>query len=179
MELARGKAWKVGHDLERDSAIFPFRYVLEAGRGVPLEQLARHVLEPVSPDFGTKVKKGDFLVVGRNFGHGKTHKEGIACLKILGIAAVIADSFLKTLVKNSVYLGLPLLTGDGLYDMIHQDDELEVSLDSALIKNLSTGDVLKAELVIPPDHPLYRIVEAGGQIEYVRKRLISLQSSGR
>ncbi len=178
MEPIKGKAWKFGHDLDRDASIFPFKYVLQAGKGISLKELAVHVLEPINPEFGANVREGDFLVVGRNFGHGKTHKEGIACLKLLGIAAIIADSFLKTLVKNSVYFGLPLLTGDGLYDAIHQDDQLEVSLDSGLIKNMSTVDALKSELVIPPDHPLYRIVEAGGQIEYVRKRLISLQQLG-
>jgi len=177
METVKGKAWKFGHDLDRDSAIFPFKYVLEAGRGVPLEHLARHVLESVNPEFGGNVRKGDFLVVGRNFGHGKTHKEGIACLKVLGIAAIIADSFLKTLVKNSVYLGLPLLTGDGVYDMIDQDDDLEVNFETGLITNVRKSTTFKANLVIPPNHPLYRIVEAGGQIDYVRKRVMDIQKS--
>ena len=177
METVKGRAWKFGHDLDRDSAIFPFKYVLEAGRGVPLEHLARHVLESVNPEFGTKVRKGDFLVVGRNFGHGKTHKEGIACLKLLGIGAIMADSFLKTLEKNGVYLGLPLLTGEGLYDMIDQDDDLEVNLRTGLITNVRKGTTFKANLVIPPGHPLYRIVEAGGQIDYVRKRLTDIRKS--
>jgi 3-isopropylmalate/(R)-2-methylmalate dehydratase small subunit len=177
MELIKGKAWKFGHDLDRDSDIFPFKYVLETGWGTPMSQLARHVLEPVNPDFGVKVQRGDFLVVGRNFGHGKAHKEGIGCLKELGIAAIIAESFLKTLVKNSVYFGLPLLTGEGIYDMIRQDDELEADFDNRLVRNISTGQTLQASLVIPVTHPLYRIVEAGGQIEYVRKRVEELKKA--
>jgi 3-isopropylmalate/(R)-2-methylmalate dehydratase small subunit len=178
METVKGKAWKFGHDLDRDAAIFPFQYVLETGRGIPLEKLASHVLESVNPEFGVKVQKGDFMVVGRNFGYGKAHKEGIAGLKILGVSAIIADAFLKPLVKNSVYLGLPLLTGNGVYDRIDQDDQLEVDFSAGLIRNLSKGTEIKAELVTPPDHPLYRIVEAGGQIEYVKKRLRSLEGAG-
>ncbi len=173
--MARGKAWKFGHDLERDSAIFPFKYVLEAGRGVPLEKLAPHVLEAVNPEFGLKVQRGDFLVVGRNFGYGKSHKEGIGCLKILGVAAIIADSFLKNLVKNGVYFGLPLLTGDGIYDVIDHGDELDVDLLTGSINDVSKGRIIKATPVISPDHPLYRIVEAGGQIEYVKKRVAALR----
>ncbi len=177
MELVRGKAWKFGHDLDRDSAIFPFKYVLDAGRGVPLQELAKHVLESVNPEFGINVRKGDFVVVGRNFGHGKAHKEGVGCLKILGIAAIIADSFLKPLVKNSVYFGLPLITGEKLYDMIGDGDELEVDFASGSIRNLSTGKILHGERVISPEHPLHRIVEAGGQIEYVKKRLQTLRET--
>ena len=131
-ELLKGRAWKFGHDLDRDAHIFPFQYVLESN-GVPLERLAHHVMEPVNPAFGVKVRKGDFLVVGRNFGHGKGHPEGIACLKMLGIAAVIADSFINLFVKDAVYFGLPMLDGEGIYDRINQDDELEVDATASEI----------------------------------------------
>lgn len=113
-KFAKGKAWKFGHDLEKDSHIFPFQYSKQASSGVPLEKLLDHLMEPLNPEFGKKVKKGDFLVAGRNFGHGKTHPHGARGLKMVGISAVIADSINRSFVKDALYFGLPMLTKEDI-----------------------------------------------------------------
>jgi len=174
-KVTKGKAWKFGDSLDVDYQIFPFRYVLENMNGVPVEKLVHHVMEVVNPEFATKVKKGDFVVAGRDFGHGKPHREGAECFKILGVSAVIADSIAPLFFKGMLYYGLPALTGDGISSKIKQDDELEVNLETGEIRNLSTGETLKATPVVPPQHALFPILEAGGQIAYIRKKVAALK----
>jgi 3-isopropylmalate/(R)-2-methylmalate dehydratase small subunit len=169
--LLRGKTWKFGNDLTVDKDIFPFRFVLQLSNGVPLEELAVHLMEPVDPNFGKNVKEGDFLVAGTNFGLGKAHSEGVEAMKILGLSALIADSVAPGFFRSAVYNALPILTGEGLSGKIGQGDDLEVNPDTGRIRNLTTGEFFDAKPAVPPDHPLYPIMKAGGQIEYIRQRV--------
>ena len=136
--VIKGKAWKFGDNVDRDSDLFAFQYVLEHDSGVPLEKLALHVLESLNPEFGVKVKKGDFVVAGKNFGHGKAHKEGIRCLKSLGVGGLIAESINKSFIRDGLYFGLPMFRGEGISAQIHQGDKLVVNIETGEIKNLST-----------------------------------------
>lgn len=174
-KVAKGKAWKFGHEISNDTDIFPFRYVLEVSGGAPLEKFVSHVMESANPEFGKRVRKGDFIVAGRNFGHGKAHREGVECFKILGVAAVIADSVSAGFFKNSVYFALPALTGEGVSEKVKQGDELQVDMWTGEIKNLTTGETFRANPVVPEGHPLFPIMEAGGQIEYVKKKVASVK----
>jgi 3-isopropylmalate/(R)-2-methylmalate dehydratase small subunit len=175
--VIKGKAWKFGDNVDRDSGLFPFQYVLESLGGVPLEKLARHVLESMNPEFGVKVEKGDFLVAGKNFGHGKAHKEGIRCLISLGVGGLIADSINKSFIRDALYFGLPMLIGEGISAQIDQGDELAVNMETGEIKNLSAGQTLKAAPAIPRGHPLFPIMQAGGQVEYVKKKVAGLKNA--
>jgi 3-isopropylmalate/(R)-2-methylmalate dehydratase small subunit len=175
--VVKGKAWKFGDNVDRDSDLFPFQYVLESLGGVPLEKLVGHVLESLNPEFGVKVEKDDLLVAGKNFGHGKAHKEGIRCLKSLGVGGLIAESINKSFIRDALYFGLPMLTGEGILAQIHQGDELVVNMETGEVTNLSTGQTLMAAPVIPDGHPLFPIMEAGGQVEYVKKKVASLKNA--
>lgn len=174
-KVTKGKAWRFGDGLEVDYQIFPFQYVVQNIAGVPIAKLVSHVMEVVNPEFATKVKKGDFVVAGRDFGHGKPHAQGAESLKILGVSAVIADSIAPLFFKAMLYYGLPAFTGDGISSKIKQNDELEMNLETGEIRNLSTGGIFKAIPVIPPEHPLFPIMEAGGQIEYIKKKVEALK----
>jgi len=173
-KVMKGKAWKFGHDLINDTHIFAFSHVLEHNSGVPLEKLIHHVMEPVNPEFASGVRKGDFVVAGRNFGYGKAHRQGVMCFKMLGISAVIADSIGRGMLKNHLYFGLPALCSEGISDKINQGDELEVNVLNGEIKNLSTGETLRATPAFPPGHPLFPIMEAGGEVSYVKMKLATL-----
>ncbi|PKN66009.1 MAG: 3-isopropylmalate dehydratase small subunit [Deltaproteobacteria bacterium HGW-Deltaproteobacteria-15] len=173
MKAVCGKAWKFGNDLTVDKDIFPFRFVLQLSNGVPLKDVAVHLMEPVDPGFGKNVRKGDFLVAGANFGLGKAHSEGVEAMKILGLSAIIADSVAPGFLRSAIYNAMPILTGEGLSEKITQGDDLEVNPDTGRIRNLSTGEFFDAKPAIPPDHPLYPIMKAGGQIEYIRQRVAS------
>jgi 3-isopropylmalate/(R)-2-methylmalate dehydratase small subunit len=175
-KVVEGKVWKFGHDLDSDRDIFLFQYGKERRTaGTPLEKLVRHIMEPVNPDFGLKVQKGDFLVAGRNFAQGKVHREGPEVLKMVGIAAVIADSVSARFFQHALYFGLPILTGNGISEKINQGDELKVDIETGEIENLSTGERFRANPAFPPGHPLFPIMEAGGQIAYVKKKVASLK----
>jgi 3-isopropylmalate/(R)-2-methylmalate dehydratase small subunit len=143
--------------------------------GIPVEKLVHHVMEVVDPEFSTNVKRGDFVVAGRNFGHGKPHRQGAECLKILGVSAVIADSIAPIFFKGMLYHGLAGLIGDGISSRIRQGNELEVNLETGDVRNLSTGETFKATPIVPPEHALFPILEAGGQIAYIKKKLAVLQ----
>jgi len=169
--VVRGKAWKFGNDLTVDKDIFPFRFVLQLSNGVPLQDVAVHLMEPVDPDFGKSVKKGDFLVAGKNFGLGKAHSEGVEAMKVLGLSAVIADSVAPGFLKSAIYYAMPILTGEALSGKIAKGDDLEVNPETGTIRNLSTGENFDAKPAVPPGHPLYPIMEAGGQMEYIRQRI--------
>lgn len=175
--ISKGKAWLFGDNLDSDSHIFPFRYVLKLSNGAPFEKLASHVMEPVNPEFGKMVQKGDFVVAGRNFGHGKAHLEGAEALKLLGISAVIDESVASGFFKNALYYALPVITGDGLSEKIRQGDELEVNVQTGEIKNLSTGENFQANPAVPPGHPLFPIMQAGGQIEYIKHEVEKLKKA--
>jgi 3-isopropylmalate/(R)-2-methylmalate dehydratase small subunit len=176
-KILRGKAWKFGDDLGTDSHIFPLKYVREHWDGVPLEKLAHHLMEVANPEFGIKVQKGDFIVAGKNFGCGKGHRTGADCMKRLGVGAVIADSIGPRFFRYSVYFALPILIGDGVSEQIRQNDQIEVNVETGEIKNLSTGEILSAKPVIPKGHPLFPVMEAGGQAEYVKKKVAALRKA--
>ena len=176
-KILKGKAWKFGDNLDVDYHIFPFQYVLQNSAGVPVEKLAHHVMEVVNPEFAAKVKKGDFIVAGIDFGHGKPHRQAAECFKILGVGAVIAESIAQLFFKGMLYNGVPALIGNGISSKIRQDDELEVNLETGEIRNLSTGETLQATPMIPPEHPLFPLLEAGGDVAYIKKKIAALQKS--
>ena len=171
--VARGKAWKFGDDLTVDKDILPFHYLRELAGRVPLEDLACHLMEPLRPEFGKKARKGDFLVAGKNFGLGKAHSIAVEAMKILGLSAIIADSVASGFFPKAIYYALPMLTGERVSEKIRQGDELEVNLETGEIRNLSSGEVLHADPAVPPGHPLFPIMKAGGQIEYIRQKVLS------
>ena len=173
-ENIRGKAWKFGDNLDLDHDILPFKYVVEQSDGVSFEKTASHVMETINPEFSKQVKKGDFLVAGRNFGHGKAHMEGTEALKFLGISAVIVDSVAPDFLKNALHIALPVLIADGVTNKINQNDELEVNIQTGVIRNLATGEIIQTNPAFPPGHSLYAIMEAGGYIEFIKRELKEL-----
>jgi 3-isopropylmalate/(R)-2-methylmalate dehydratase small subunit len=169
--VATGKAWKFGNDLTIDVDVFPFRYTLELSNGVPLANVAKHLMEPVDPEFGKQVREGDFLVAGRNFGLGKAHSVCIEAMKALGLSAVIADSVAPGFFKAAIFYALPILTGDGVSGRIKHGDNLEVNVETGEIKSCFTGESFYAKPAVPPGHALYPILEAGGQMEYIKRKV--------
>ena len=99
-------------------------------------------------------------------------------MKRLGVGAVIADSIGPRFFRYSVYFALPILVNHGVSEKIRQDDSLEVNVETGEIKNRTTGENLTAKPVIPKGHPLYPIMEAGGQVNYVKKKLAAMKKGG-
>jgi 3-isopropylmalate/(R)-2-methylmalate dehydratase small subunit len=154
-------AWVFGENLDTD-AIAPGRYMK-----YPVEEIARHCLEAVSPSFAGEVKPGDIVVAGRNFGCGSSREQAPAALKHLGVAALVAESFAGLFYRNSLNLGLPALVC-AQAKRIRDGDTLSIDFSGSQITNVKTGERLSFEPI--PAH-LLEMVRDGGLLPHLEKRL--------
>ena len=103
--IIKGKTWKYGDDINTD-VIFPGKYTYTV---VNPQEIASHAIEDLDPDFASKVKAGDIVVAGKNFGCGRSREQAATCLKYAGVGAVIANSFSRLFFRNAINAGLPLV----------------------------------------------------------------------
>jgi 3-isopropylmalate/(R)-2-methylmalate dehydratase small subunit len=159
----RGKAWKYGDEINTD-VIYPGKYLVSFE---PVEA-GKHAMEGIDPDFQKKISSGDLMVVGRNFGSGSAREQAAVALKSAGIGAVVADSFARTFYRNAINIGLPAVEMNGISESIDEGDELELDMDSGLIKNLSKGK----EYSFPPQPAFFlEMLKMGGAIPYYRSKI--------
>ena len=127
------------------------------------KELAKHIFEDLEENFYKKVKNGDFLVAGENFGCGSSREQAPMALKASGLKAVIAKSFARIFYRNAFNIGLCLVECET--NFIDDMDELELDLENNVIKNLSKG--LNIEIEPIPDI-MRKFLEKGGVIEYFK-----------
>ena len=156
----RGKALKFGDDISTD-LIQPGRYNYLRSN---LPELAKHVLEDADPTFASKMKKGDFIVAGKNFGLGSSREHAPAILKLAGVSAILAKSVARIFFRNAINVGLPVLICDT--DKIEEEDELEIDLAAGTIVDLTNGAKLTSGVI--PDVML-KILDEGGLVPYIKK----------
>jgi 3-isopropylmalate/(R)-2-methylmalate dehydratase small subunit len=156
----KGKAHRFGDDVNTDY-IISGRHKFKT---LDMDELACYVMEDLDPHFTKRLKKGDFMVAGKNFGCGSSREQAPLALKHAGVAAVLASSFARIYFRNSINNGLPALVCDT--SGIEDGDTLEVDLASGKIKNLTKGFEIDS-------HPLPRvmldILSEGGLVEYMKK----------
>jgi len=155
-----GKAWKFGDDISTDH-ITPGRYFHLRS---DLEELARHVLEDADPSFASKVKAGDIIVAGRNFGLGSSREHAPRVIKLAGVSCVIAKSFARIFYRNSFNIGLPLLETNT--DEINEGDDLKIDLEKGEIEDEFNGKVLT---FLPLSPFMRKLIEDGGIEEHIKK----------
>jgi 3-isopropylmalate/(R)-2-methylmalate dehydratase small subunit len=160
--MIKGRVWKYGDDINTD-VIFPGKYTYSV---LEPEEMAAHALEDLDPDFAKKVKKGDVLVAGKNFGCGSSREQAATCLKYAGIQAVIARSFARIFFRNAINQGLPVIISEEAVD--HCEPGGEIKIDFA--KGEISSPKGKFDFPRLPDSVL-GILDAGGLIPYTRKRL--------
>ena len=158
--MLKGKAFKFGDNISTDH-IVPGR-LLHLRSNLP--ELAKHVLEDADPSFAQRVKKGDFVVSGKNFGLGSSREHAPLVIKMAGVSAIIARSVARIFFRNAINVGLPVLICDT--ESINDGDELEVDLGSGKIKNLRNGTELSFS---PIPEIMLRILNEGGLIPYIKK----------
>ena len=158
--MLRGQAHKFGDGISTDH-IIPGRY---AHLRSNLPELAKHVLEDADADFVNKVKEGDFVVGGNNFGLGSSREHAPLVIKMAGVSAILAKSVARIFFRNAINLGLPVLICDT--DKINDGDELQIDLAAGTIKNISSGAELTFGKI--PDVML-SILDEGGLIPYIQK----------
>jgi 3-isopropylmalate/(R)-2-methylmalate dehydratase small subunit len=128
-------------------------------------ELATHAMEGLDPDFPSKVKDGDFIVAGKNFGCGSSREHAPIALSTCGIKAVIATSFARIFYRNSVdgaFL-LPIEIDDETYKKISNSDQLEINIEKNEIKNITKNETYSMK---PFSEIIAKIISAGGLFKY-------------
>jgi len=140
---------------------------------LPPDEQGRHCLESLDPTFASKVRRGDFIVAGTNFGCGSSTPAHYSILA-LGIPAVIAESFGPLFFSNCVGGGLWPIVCPGILDLIETGDTLEIDTDTVELRNVTRGRSLTGKPL--PD--IYRaMIEAGGEKPYLKERLARSRSA--
>lgn len=137
---AKGFVHKYGDNVDTD-VIIPARYLNTANH----KELASHCMEDIDKDFVGKVKAGDIMVGGDNFGCGSSREHAPIAIKESGISCVIASSFARIFYRNSINIGLAILECDEASKKINAGDEVEVDFDSGIITNITKNESYKAE----------------------------------
>ena len=161
--ILKGNVWKFGDNIDTD-VIIPARYLNTSDA----KELASHCLEDYDPKFIKKVKAGDIIVAGENFGCGSSREHAPIALKEAGISCVIAKSFARIFFRNAINIGLPIFESPEISQQVKQGDLLEVDLNKGIIKNLTTG---KEYQVHPLPPFIQNIILAGGLVEYTKREM--------
>jgi len=163
MNVIRGRVWKFGDNIDTD-VIIPFKY---KAKTIDPQELAQHVMEGIDPSFSKKVRPGDIIVAGRNFGCGSSREQAPLAIKAAGIAAVVAESFARIFFRNAINIGLPVIEVKGVSEKTGDGDVFEIDLHQGTVKNLSKGLTFKAA---PMPDMLMEILKEGGLVNYIKRR---------
>ena len=156
-----GRAWVFGDNVDTD-ALAPGAYVKYG-----IDEIARHCLESIDPAFAAKVRPGDVLVGGRNFGAGSSREQAAEALRHLGVAAIVAPSFAGIFYRNALNLGLLALVCPSA-GRIRAGIRVMIDREAAQLVDLHTGTIHRCEPI--PAH-LLALVEAGGLVPWLERRL--------
>jgi 3-isopropylmalate dehydratase small subunit len=161
--ILAGNAWKFGDHVDTD-AIIPARHCNTSDPAI----LAQHCMEDADPEFVTKVRWGDLIVAGVNFGCGSSREVAPITIRAAGVSAVVAKSYARIFFRNAINIGLPILECPEAAEGIRQGDEIEVDTGRGLIRDLTTGAEFRAA---PFPEFLQRIIDRGGLMPYVEEQL--------
>jgi 3-isopropylmalate/(R)-2-methylmalate dehydratase small subunit len=161
--VLRGRSWVFGDSIDTDM-ITPGKYLSI----IEPKGLAEHLLEGKDPGFAKRVKPGDIIVAGQNFGCGSSREHAVAAMKGAEIGCVVAESFARIFYRNCLNLALPLLEVPGVSKAVATGDEVEIDLTRGTVTNLKSGKVLQGTPLTPK---AVELLEAGGLVNIVRKKL--------
>ena len=156
------RAHKYGNDVDTD-VIIPARHL---NTSAP-EELAAHCMEDIDPMFAGRVRHGDIIVAGRNFGCGSSREHAPLAIKASGISCVVAESFARIFYRNALNIGLPILECPAAANAISAGDEVSVDLETGEITDITTGRTFRAE-PFPPF--MMELIAAGGLAAYLKAR---------
>ncbi|MDQ7829663.1 MAG: 3-isopropylmalate dehydratase small subunit [Armatimonadota bacterium] len=166
----RGRAHLLGDHVDTDG-IIPARYLVTTDPG----ELARHCFEDLDPTLRERIRPGDILVAGQNFGQGSSREHAPIAIKGLGVGAVVARSFAGIFHRNACNVGLPLVECAEARDRVRDGDEVEVDLTAGWVVNHTRGE----RYAITPLPPFMRyLLQSGGIVEYVRAALAAAEAGG-
>ena len=157
---AKGAVYKFGNNVNTDE-IIPAKFLNTTNA----KELASHCMEGIKGDFAKKVKKGDIIVAGRNFGCGSSREHAPFSIKSAGVSCVIAESFARIFYRNSINIGLPILESKEASKDIREGDTIEVDFKKGEIKNVTKSRVYKSQ-----SFPAFmeRLIRAGGLLKMLK-----------
>ena len=159
-----GNVIKYGDNVDTD-VIIPARYL----NTIDKKELASHCMEDIDKEFVNKVRPGDVMVAGANFGCGSSREHAPIAIKESGISLVIAKSFARIFYRNSINIGLAIVECPEAAEAIADGHSVEADLDNGVITDLTTGEKFETK---PFPEFIQKIISAGGLIESIRKGYI-------
>ena len=143
--------------------IIPARYL----NTPDAKELAAHCLEDIDADFTKRVKEGDIMVAGWNFGCGSSREHAPLAIKTAGVSCVIAKSFARIFYRNAINIGLPILECEEASNAIAAGDEVSIDFDTGVIQDITTGATFQAE-PFPPF--IQEIISKGGLMNSIKNK---------
>lgn len=158
-----GTAIKFGDNIDTD-VILPGKYLVL----IDPNDLAKHAMEGLDPEFPVRAKKGIVIVGGKNFGCGSSREQAPLALKYSGVRCVLAESFARIFFRNAINIGLPVIECKGISAAVDNNDELTVDFETGTIQNVTKEKSFKVAK-LPPF--ILEILTDGGLIKYLRRRM--------
>ena len=158
----KGLVHKYGDNVDTD-VIIPARYLNTSDH----KELAAHCMEDIDAEFTKKVKAGDIMVGGANFGCGSSREHAPIAIKQSGISCVIAKTFARIFFRNAINIGLAILECPEASEKIEAGDDVSVDFDTGVITNLTKNETYQAE---PFPEFIKDIIRADGLMNSIRKR---------
>ena len=161
MSNIKGHVLKYGDNINTD-IISPPQYM-----ELSIADAAKYAMSAVDPDFFARIKKGDIMVAGANFGSGSSRETSPLTLRYLGVGAIVAKFFARIFYRNAINLGIPVIECAET-DKIADQDEIEIDLSAGLIHNLTKKESYPCSKI--PPH-IIELVADGGLVPYLKKRV--------
>lgn len=159
MDKFTGRVWLLGDDIDTD-IIIPTEYLALK----TVDDMKKFAFSPLRPELAGKIKEGDIIVAGKNFGCGSSREQAPSVLKALGVKAVVAKSFARIFYRNSINIGLPVIVCKELYDSVESGQDIELSLsDGTAVVDGKSFSCTK----LPPY--MQQILDQGGLIASLNK----------
>ena len=158
----KGKVWKFGNNINTDE-IIPAKYLVTSDE----KELGKHCLEDVKPEFPGRVKKGDIIIAGENFGCGSSREHAALAIKGAGISCVIAKSFARIFLRNCINIGLPIIEKD-ILRFCKEGNILSIDFKEGIIENLSQKKKFTMDKF--PQF-IQEIIQNGGLMKWVKKNI--------
>ncbi|WP_294410007.1 3-isopropylmalate dehydratase small subunit [uncultured Ruminococcus sp.] len=159
-----GNAIKYGDNVDTD-VIIPARYLNTSDH----RELASHCMEDIDKTFVSRVKQGDIIVAGENFGCGSSREHAPIAIKASGVSVVIAKSFARIFYRNAINIGLAIVECPEAAEGISEGDNVEADLDNGIIRNITTGKEYKTA---PFPEFVQKIIENGGLMQAIANGVI-------
>lgn len=159
--MYKGKAFKFGDDINTDE-IIPARYLNTTDKA----DLAKHCMEDADKGFAKKVRRGDIIAAGKNFGCGSSREHAPVSIKAAGVSCVIAENFARIFFRNCINIGLAIVESPEASKGVKTGDTLAVDIASGSVKNITRKETYRIE-----KYPQFmqRIIKAGGLMASIKK----------